>query len=143
VRIWDSMAILVYLARRYGGREWLPDGPADEARVMEWLAVAGDELLYGLARARAVRRLKRPFNQAQCQQEGRHGLAVMESRLDHAEWLAGTRATIADLACYPYAALAEEAGVSLAPYPATRAWLGRVEAMPGWVPLLDGQPGNR
>lgn len=137
VRIWDSMAILVYLARRYGSRQWLPDDPADEARVMEWLALAGDELLYGLARARAVWRLKRPFNREQCQQEGRHGLAVMESRLDHAEWLVGTHATIADLACYPYVALADEAGVSLEPYPAVRKWLSRVEALPGWVPLIE------
>lgn len=142
VRIWDSMAILVYLARRYGSRTWLPDDPADEARVMQWLALAGDELLYGMARARAVRRLGRSFDREQCQQEGNQGLAVMESRLDHADWLAGIHATIADLACYPYVALADEAGVSLAPYPGVRAWLSRVEALPGWMPLLEVPEAN-
>lgn len=142
VRIWDSMAILVYLARRYGTPRWLPEKPAAEAAAMQWLAVAGDELLYGLARARAVWRLGAPFNREQCQEEGRAGLALMERRLGEAEWLAADHATIADLACYPYAALADEAGVSLAPFPAVTEWLARVEALPGWVPLIEpGKPG--
>ncbi|MEW8228515.1 MAG: glutathione S-transferase N-terminal domain-containing protein, partial [Candidatus Thiodiazotropha endolucinida] len=46
--VWDSMAILVYLARRYGDRDWLPTDPVAEARVMQWLAVSENELLYGL-----------------------------------------------------------------------------------------------
>ncbi len=137
VRIWDSMAILIYLARRYGTTNWLPDDPAAEALVMQWLAVAGDELLYGLARARAVWRLGRPFNREQCQQEGRGGLSLMEQRLAQADWLAAEHVTIADLACYPYVALADEAGVTLEPYPAVREWLARVEALPGWVPLIE------
>ncbi|MFO7582480.1 glutathione S-transferase family protein [Guyparkeria sp.] len=137
VRIWDSMAILIYLARRYGTTDWLPDEPTAEAVVMQWLAVAGDELLYGLARARAVWRLGSPFNREQCQQEGRAGLALMEQRLEQADWLAAEHVTIADLACYPYVALADEAGVSLAPYPAVGKWIARVEALPGYVPLIE------
>ncbi|MDG4867954.1 glutathione S-transferase family protein [Guyparkeria sp. 1SP6A2] len=139
VRIWDSMAILVYLARRYGASRWLPDDPAAEAVVMQWLAVAGNELLYGLARARAVWRLGSPFNREQCQQEGRAGLALMEQRLEQADWLAADHPTIADLACYPYVALADEAGVSLTPYSSIREWLAGVEALPGWVPLIEGE----
>lgn len=137
VRIWDSMAILIYLARRYGTTRWLPDDPAAEAVVMQWLAVAGDELLYGLARARAVWRLGAPFNREQCQQEGRAGLALLEERLEQADWLAADHPTIADLACYPYVALADEADVSLAPYPAVREWMARVEALPGYLPLIE------
>ena len=59
--IWDSMAILVYLARRYGNGEWLPTDAAAEARGMEWLALSGNELLDGVARSRAVLVLERPF----------------------------------------------------------------------------------
>src|SRR6056297_1750284 len=88
VRIWDSMAILIYLARRYGSTRWLPNEPAAEAVVMQWLALAGDELLYGLARARAVWRLGKDFNREQCQQEGRGGLTLMEQQLELADWLA-------------------------------------------------------
>lgn len=137
VRIWDSMPILIYLARRYGTTRWLADDPAAEAVVMQWLAVAGDELLYGLGRARAARRRGLPSNREQCQQEGRDGLALMEQRLARTDWLAADHLTIADLACYPYVALADEAGVSLAPYPGVRDWLARIESLPGYVPLIE------
>ncbi len=133
--IWDSMAILVFLASQYGDEHWLPVDPLGKARVMQWLAVSENELLYGLARARAVMRFKRPFNLAQCQREGHAGLATMESRLSEGEWLAGEHATIADIACYPYVALAHEGEISLEPYPAVQEWLGRVQGLPGWVAM--------
>lgn len=135
IRLWDSLAILVYLARRYGdperaGGPWLPADPVGEARVMEWLALSENELLYGLARARAALLFDRPFDVAACQAEGRAGLAVLEGHLADRDWLVGEVASIADIACYPYAALADEAGVSLAPYPGVRAWLRRFAALP-------------
>ena len=133
--IWDSMAILVYLARRYGSEAWLPADPLGEARVMQWLAISENELIYGLARARATLVLKRPFDLAQCQREGQVGLGVLEGRLAESPWLAGEGVTIADIACYPYVALATEGEVSLEPYPAVRAWLARVQGLPGWLPM--------
>ena len=47
--VWDSQAILAYLARRYG-EAWLPADPVAMAEVMQWLAVSENELLFGLAR---------------------------------------------------------------------------------------------
>lgn len=142
LRLWDSLAILVYLARRYGdperpGGPWLPADPVGEALVMQWLALSENELLYGLARARAALLFKRPFDVAACQAEGREGLRVLEGRLAEHDWLAGEVATIADIACYPYVALADEAGVALGPYPGVEAWLTRVARLPRW----QGMPG--
>ncbi|MEW8507507.1 MAG: glutathione S-transferase family protein [Candidatus Thiodiazotropha sp.] len=134
--IWDSMAILVYLARQYAASDWLSTEPLGEARVMQWLAVSENELLYGLARARATRVFGKPFDLQLCQQDGRAGLAVMESRLKQNDWLAADAVTIADIACYPYVSLAAEAEVSLQAYPGVRAWLERTEALPGWQPFL-------
>ncbi len=135
--IWDSMAILIYLARRYADPAWLPTDAPAEARVMQWLAVSENELLYGLARARAVLVFGRPYDLQACQQDGHSGLAVMERRLAQSDWLAGPDVTIADIACYPYVSLASEGEVSLQPYPAVGKWLERVEALPGWVPFLS------
>jgi glutathione S-transferase len=137
LRLWDSLAILVFLARRYGdperaGGPWLPADAVGEARVMQWLALSENELLYGLARARSVLRFGRPFDLTACQAEGRMGLDVLEVRLQDRDWLEGEVATIADIACYPYAALADEAGVALGPYPAVGAWLERFAALPGY-----------
>lgn len=133
--IWDSLAILVYLARRYSAGEWLPTDIGGETQVMQWLAVSENEMLYGLARARATLLLKRPFNLEQCQAEGKAGLDVMEQHLAVNQWLAAGKPTIADIACYPYVLLAPMGEVSLEPYSRVREWLARVEALPGWVAM--------
>lgn len=135
VVIWDSMAILVYLARRYGNGEWLPNDAVQEAQVMQWLAVSENELLYGLARARSTLLLKRPFNLEQCQREGKAGLDVMEQHLATNAWLVAGQPTIADIACYPYVLLAPVGEVSLEPYPNVRQWLARMAALPNWVAM--------
>jgi glutathione S-transferase len=135
--IWDSMAILVYLARRYDHTQWLPSDALGEARVMQWLAVSENELLYGLARARAALLFKRPFDLETCYADARPGLDAMERQLSQQDWLAAEHPTIADIACYPYVVLADEAEFSLQPYPAVCEWLERVEAISGWVPMLN------
>ncbi len=35
--------------------------------------------------------------------------------------------------CHPYVAHAPEGGISLEPYPAVRAWIARVEALPRFL----------
>ncbi len=138
--VWDSQAILVYLARRYADESWLPLEPLAMAQVMQWLAVSENELLFGLARARAVKRFGRPWDFEQCQTYGRTGLALLERHLGHAQWLAGAAPTIADLASYPYVALAPEGEISLTPYPNVLAWLGRVQSLPGYVSMEGIEP---
>ena len=134
VTIWDSQAILVYLARRYG-EAWLPVEPAAMAEVMQWLAVAENELLFGLARARAVKCFGRDFDLASCQAYGRAGLKVLEQRLAEHQWLAAGKPTIADIACMPYAALSYMGDIPLDDYPAVRAWIDRVRALPGFIAM--------
>ena len=134
VTVWDSQAILVYLARRYG-EAWLPVEPAAMAEVMQWLALAENELLFGLARARAIKSFGLDFDLAPCQAYGHAGLQVLEHRLAEHRWLAAGKTTIADIACMPYAALSYMGDVSLDDYPAVRTWIGRIRALPGFVAM--------
>ena len=134
VTIWDSQAILAYLARRYG-EDWMPIEPVALAEVMQWLAVAENELLFGLARARAVRVFGREFDLASCKAYGRAGLEVLERRLAGHAWLAAGRPTIADVACMPYVALSYMGDVPLDDYPAVRAWVARVRGLAGFVAM--------
>ena len=134
VTVWDSQAILVYLARRYG-EAWLPADPAPMAEVMQWLAVSENELLFGLARARAALHFGRDFDLAASQAYGRAGLKVLEQRLAGNEWLAAGRPTIADVACMPYAALSWMGGLPLDDHPAVRAWIDRTRALPGFIAM--------
>lgn len=134
VTVWDSQAILVYLARRYG-EAWLPVEPAVMAEVMQWLAVAENELLFGLAHARAVKFFGRDYDLASCQAYGHAGLKVLERRLAEHRWLAAAKPTIADIACMPYAALSYMGDIPLDDYPAVRAWIDRVRALPGFIAM--------
>ena len=54
---------------------------------------------------------------------------------DDPDFLADLQGTIADIANYTYVAHAPEGNVSLQPYPNVRAWLERIEALPGFVPM--------
>lgn len=133
--IWDSTAVLVYIARKHGGESWLPTAPGEMAEVMQWMALAQNEIHYGLQFARAIVHLSRPGNLEECQAYGRTALRVMEERLGDYAWLALDRMTIADIACFPYAAMAPDANISLDEYPAIVAWIARIQALPGYVPL--------
>ena len=55
--------------------------------------------------------------------------------------MAGSRPTVADLANYAYIAHAPEGGVDLAAYANLRAWLGRIENLPGFVPMQSTAAG--
>ena len=60
-------------------------------------------------------------------------LKVIDQHLSSSAYLTGDVATIADVAGYSYIAHAPEGNVSLEDYPHVRAWLGRIEALPGFV----------
>jgi glutathione S-transferase len=132
--IWDSSACLVYLARKHGGEQWLPTAPGPMAEVMQWLALAGNELQFGLQYARRGLVMGRwtAGTLEEGQALGRIALGALEQRLGKHDWLATGRPTIADVACFPYTETAPEAKVPLEPYPAVNAWLARCKALPGW-----------
>jgi glutathione S-transferase len=131
--IWDSSAILVYLAQKYADPVWLPI--AALPNLMQWLAVSENELLYGLARARAVKLFNRPWNLVECQALGVVGLTVLERHLQHQNWLVGEKPTIADIACYPYVALAHQGDIDLDEQPGIQNWLVRIKVLSGFVSM--------
>jgi glutathione S-transferase len=135
VVLWDSAACLVYVARKHGGEQWLPAAPAEMAQVMQWVALAGNEIQFGLQYARRGVSQNRwtAGTLEQGQAMGRVALNALESRLRANAWLALGRPTIADIACFPYVETAPEARVALDPYPGVVAWLARCKALPGWA----------
>ncbi len=50
----DSVAILVYLAKKLRRSDWLPEEPLAAAKVQKWLSVAAGEIAYGPAAARLI-----------------------------------------------------------------------------------------
>lgn len=129
----DSNAILVYLAAKLGRRDWLPDAPAAAAQVQRWLSVAAGQIAYGPAAARLVTVFGAPFRPEEVIQRAHGILAQMEAALAGRDFLLGATPTVADVALYSYTARAPEGNVDLAAYPQVRAWLDRIEALPGFV----------
>ncbi|CAI9009269.1 Protein GstA [Pseudomonas chlororaphis] len=129
----DSNAILVYLAQKYGQGRWLPSDPVDAARVQRWLSVAAGPIAFGPAVARLITVFGAQRNAEEAIDRSHALLKVVEQELTASPYLAGSEPTIADIAGYSYIAHAPEGNVSLADYPQVRAWLARIEALPGFV----------
>jgi glutathione S-transferase len=132
----DSCAILVYLAKHHApGSPWLPEEPVAAAHVQRWLAIAAGELKYGPAAARVISVWKSPGDLAAAHAIAARLLRFMDGHLAGTAFLAADHPTIADIACYSYIAHAPEGRISLAEYEHVRAWLSRVEAIPGFKPM--------
>ncbi|MBS3955087.1 MAG: glutathione S-transferase [Methylomicrobium sp.] len=128
----DSQAILVYLARRYGDDHWLPNEPATLAEVIAWLSTAANEVALGPNRLRLHYKFGRTINLNEAEQVTENLLKILQEKLDQQAWLAGEQITIADIAVYPYVALAPEGGIDLQLYPAILNWIRKIQAIPGY-----------
>lgn len=135
VAIADSNAILVYLARKFDRTDWYPDDALGAARVQRWLSVAAGQLAQGPASARLVTLFGAKMDADAAIARAHALLALMDAELAPSGWLAAERPTIADIALYSYIARAPEGNVALDDYPHIRAWLERIEALPGFVPF--------
>ncbi len=132
----DAQAILFYLAARPGDGQWLPADPLGQARVVRWLSTAAGEVRQGPESARlhhlfGVKAI--PIERAT--EKAAFLLDQLERHLAQRQWLELERPTIADIAVFPYVALAPDGGIDLAPYPRVRDWIGRIKALPGYVPM--------
>jgi glutathione S-transferase len=132
----DSNAVLTYLALAYDpARRWLPADPVAAAEVVRFLSFAAGPVRYGPAEARLVTVFGADLDLAKAQGLAARHLPELDAELAQRPFLVGDPPTIADVANYAYVAHAPEGGVSLDPYPHVRAWLARVEALPGFVPM--------
>ena len=135
--LWESNAILNYLA---DGSEFLPSDPRLRTQVLQWQFFEQYSHEPYLSRARYIKVFEgnpdacREEYEAKCY-DGYHALDVMEQQLKRTPFLVGDACSIADVALYPFTSLAEESGFDLSNYPAIRAWLQRVAALPGYIPI--------
>jgi glutathione S-transferase len=134
----DSNAILVYLAKKSGNTQWLPESPAEAAAVQRWLSVAAGQIAFGPGAARLVTVFGAKFNADEVIARAHAVLMVIDAELANRKWIANIASahpTIADIALYSYISSAPEGNVDLAAYANVNAWLKRVEGLPGFVPF--------
>lgn len=135
----ESQAILVYLASQYDkDRIWYPEDPQQRGRVQMWLVTA-EELTRTASAARSHDALGYTHVDIDACRSGAHAvLRVLDDHLAEQQasghqWLVGSIPTIADIACFPYAALAPEGGIVLDEYPSLRQWLWHFRSQPRFV----------
>ncbi|MEO3414547.1 glutathione S-transferase [Roseovarius sp. CAU 1744] len=134
VTLSDSNAIITYLADRYDNLDdWFGSTPAERAEVQRWLSIAAGEVFRGPCSARLVTVFGAQLDHDAAKATAHNLFRVMDEHLLNREWLAAGRCTLADIAGYSYIAHAPEGGVPLSSYSNIRAWLERIEALPGFV----------
>jgi glutathione S-transferase len=139
----ESNAILLYLGE---GTPFVPEPLAERARVWQWLFFEQNLFEPNVGTARFWRLTGRdtasPEVFAARLESARAALGVLDDGLRGGDFLLRDRYTVADVSLYAYAHVAGEAGLDLDAHPALAAWLGRVEATPGFVNDLQPYPEN-
>ena len=139
----DSNAILVYLAKKYGKTDWLPEDAKGAATVQRWLSVAAGQIAFGPAAARLVTVFGAKFNAEEVIARAHAILAIIDAELTDRDWIAADHPTIADIALYSYIFGAPEGNVDLSGYRQVTAWLKRVEGLKGFVAFPKTAKGLR
>lgn len=134
----ESNAILLFLAN---GTQYLPSDPYGIAKVCQWLSFEQERVESQIGALRhwtmTGKLPRRPaFLVEMKRAAGTTALLILEAELATRDFIAGDSYTIADMALFAYASRAEEANLSLEPYPHFRAWLERVAAQPGFLPTM-------
>lgn len=138
--IWDSNAILVHLATNHDASgAWYPQDR--KAAIQAWLSVAAGPLFNGPCAARLVTVFGADFDHERTKATAAALFEVLGKELGKRPFLVGDKPTIADVALYSYTAHAPEGGVTLEPFGNIRAWLGRIEALPGFVAMPETKAG--
>ena len=136
----ESNAACWFLAER---TQWVPDGKLARAQLLRWLFweqynhepnVATLRFWRAILGEDALNETQRPLLPAK-EAAAAEAIRVLDEQLAARPFLMGDAPSLADLVLYPYTHVAEEGGVSLAAAPHVSAWLERVAALPGHVPM--------
>jgi glutathione S-transferase len=133
--LWESTAMIAYIAAKAGRADLAPTTPRERAEVDRWTLWEGAH--FGPAiRKVAFQRIVKQLAGLGAPDEalvkaGTDEFAtfarVLEQSLGTKEYVCG-RLTIADFALAPYAALATSCGLDFEPYPKAAAWFERMAA---------------
>ena len=133
--LWESTAMLTYIATKAGRSDLAPTTPRERAEVERWTAWEGAHFGPAIRKVAFERIIKKlaglgaPDEAAVKAGMDEFALraGVLEQSLGTKEYLCGSL-TIADFGLAPYAALTADCGLDFEPYPKAKAWLGRMLA---------------
>jgi glutathione S-transferase len=138
--LWESRAIMQYLADKTPGQSLLPADARGRADVNRWLfwcaahmAPANALLVYErFVKSVTGRGAEDPVEVARGEALVAQYAPVLDAHLADRTWVSQDRLTLADLSLAASFALAGPARLPLADYANLRAWLGRVKELEAW-----------
>ena len=138
--LWESNAIMQYIADQVPGQTLYPTGLQARADVNRWLFWSSQHWAPALGVLTWENWMKGLFGagerDAAAVARGERELAqfagVLEAHLRGREWISGPGLTLADFAIAVSLMRVKEASISLADYPQIRAWFERVQALEVW-----------
>jgi glutathione S-transferase len=131
----ESNAILAYLAE---GSAYLPTDAFERAKVLQWMNFEQEQIESTIGTLRYWRHAdqlpRRPSELIEEKRSAaRKALGILDREFARREFITGDGCCIADIAMFAYSTCAEEAEVSLDPFPEFRAWVARMEAIPDFL----------
>ncbi|WP_042859357.1 glutathione-dependent disulfide-bond oxidoreductase [Dickeya sp. NCPPB 3274] len=156
VRVFESGAILLYLAEKFG--EFLPTDAAERAECLSWLFWQMGSAPYlggGFGHFYAYAPIKIEYAIDRFAMETKRLLDVLDQRLAQSDYLAGSHYTIADIAAFPwYGGLVKgwlydgAEFLSVHEYPHVQRWADAILARPAvqrgrMVNRLSGDPATQ
>lgn len=136
LRLWESNAIILYLAEKHPEKKLAGDGAEERGEVARWMFMNASHLSPNVARifAHTIRlpedqRIPRLVDEARA--EVARSLAPLDAQLTGKEYVLG-RFTVADVAIAPSLAAAPMLGIDLEQTPAVAAWMKRMGERPAW-----------
>jgi glutathione S-transferase len=133
--LWESTAMLAYIAAKAGRADLAPTTPRERAEVDRWTAWEGAHFGPAIRKVAFERVVKKLVGRGAPDEavvkagieEFATTASVLEQSLGSKEYVCGPL-TIADFDLAPYATLAASCGLDFEPYPKAKAWLGRMTA---------------
>ena len=136
--LWESPAILWYMATKHGAQQLLPKELRAEADTLRWLFFCAshiDSHLTVLMQERFIKARRKlesdPALIAAAEKELARFVPVLEQQLATHEYVTG-QFSIADIALGCSMELSPALGFDLTKYPHIAAWLTRLHARPSW-----------
>ncbi len=134
--VWESGAILLYLADKFPDAGLMPAGLAERGQVFQWLTF-GETSIHGYMGPMGFQMFRRAPEKrdeavlARGRQRMPEVLAVLDRQLAGKQYIVGDF-SIADCACAPWLELAEFFGIEMGGFDNVAAWMSNMKARPSW-----------
>lgn len=139
--LWESNAIVQYLASLKPQSGYLPDDPKLRAQALKWQfweSAHWDPACAIFMFERVVKKLfgrgeSDPAEIARGEQMMARFAPVLDGQLQKTRHLVGERMTVADLSLAATLCSADLAQMPIGAYPGLQRWLGEIRALPAWA----------